>query len=149
MALVSLRSSGPLDSLLELQRDLESLLQHPARGLDIGPSAAGVFPALNAFRASDGTFVVRAEVPGIKPDALEITVEPRRLTLRGNREIGSRSSGSYHRRERQMGNFARSIQLPEDLDPAAASAACRNGLLTVRIPQRESARPRQITVQHS
>jgi len=90
--------------------------------------------------------VVRAEVPGVKPQDLQVDVEPRRLSIRGARPAEERRNGSYHRRERQCGSFSRIIQLPEDLDPTKATAQCRNGMLTVRIPKTEEAKPRRIDV---
>jgi HSP20 family protein len=148
MALVSFRPSDPFDGLLDLQGELDQLLTHPNLGLNLGPSGAGAFPQLNIFRDQAGDLIVRAEVPGIKPDGLELSVEPRRLTLRGQRNQNERvGKGSYHRRERRLGEFSRIIQLPEDLDAAKASAEVRNGLLTVTIPRSEQAKPRQITIQ--
>ena len=108
-------------------------------------SGASVFPSLNIFDDQEG-MVVRAEVPGIPADKINVSVEPRRLTISGERPTAKREKGSYHRRERRYGEFARSVQLPEDLDTDKANAECRNGLLTVRIPKAASAKPRQISV---
>ena len=146
MALVSFRPFDPLSGLLGLQRDLERLLQDPSMGLDLGPSARGVFPKVNIFRDREGGLVVIAEVPGVDAGSLDVSVEPQRLTIRGERAAEERNDASYHRRERGWGEFARSIQLPLDLEPTAATATAREGLLTVRVPKREEAKPRQITV---
>jgi HSP20 family protein len=145
MALV-FRGLSPLESLLQLQGSLDHLLENPARGLDLGPSARGVFPAVNIFTNDDGTCIVRAEVPGIAADDLDVNVEPRRLSISGERKRPE-GEGSYHRRERRFGQFSRTIQLPDDLDLSQVSAECRDGVLTVRIAKSEATKPRQIQVQ--
>ena len=146
MALVSFRGMSPLESLLHLQTALDRLSQQPARALDLGPSGANVFPPINLFTNREGGLVVRAEVPGIKAEAVLITVEPHRLTIAGERAEPEGAAGSYHRRERRFGRFARTVQLPADLDTTAATAEVRHGLLTVRLAKREDAKPRQIKV---
>ncbi|MEW6271827.1 MAG: Hsp20/alpha crystallin family protein [Thermodesulfobacteriota bacterium] len=146
MALVSFRGTSPLENLVQLQSALDRLLQSPSRGLDLGPSGGNVFPPINLFADRDGRLVVRAEVPGLRPDAVEITVEPRRLTIAGERLAPEGAPGSYHRRERSFGRFSRTVQLPADLDPASATAEVRQGVLTVRIDKRAEAKPRRIEV---
>jgi HSP20 family protein len=146
MALVSLRGMSPLERLLQLQSALDRLLQNPARGFDLGLAGANVFPPINLFTIRDGGLVVRAEVPGIRADAVDLTVEPQRLTISGERPAPDGGPGSYHRRERSYGRFSRTVQLPADLDPATATAEVRQGLLTVRIDKRAEAKPRQIKV---
>lgn len=139
MALVN-----PFGSLLELQRALERSLSAPYLNLEAGPHA---FPPINVF--ADGDYlVIRAEVPGFKTEELGLTLARDCLTLTGERRPNDHNKpGSYHRRERAFGSFSRSIQLPSDLDTEKATAQCRNGLLTVRIPKAEAAKPRQIAVQ--
>lgn len=143
MALVSV---NPFGNLLELQRELERSLSAPSLNLEGGAHA---FPPVNVFANGD-CLVIRVEVPGFKIEEIGLTLAHNCLTLTGQRQPDNHDKpGSYHRRERAFGSFSRSIQLPEDLDPEKASAQCRNGLLTVRIPKAEAAKPRQITVQAS
>jgi HSP20 family protein len=146
MALLSFRDVDPIDSLLNLQRELDQFLRSPS-WFDFGPPVAGVFPPINVFTDGDG-LVVRAEVPGIKPENLNVTAERQTLTISGERERSGpeAGNGSYHRRERRFGKFARSVQLPVELDTSQATAECRNGVLTVRIPKRAEAKPRQVQV---
>jgi HSP20 family protein len=148
MPLVSFRGLDPLDGLQSLQREIERLFRSPAAGFGLGPAAAGVFPPVNAFTDGEGVLVVRAEVPGISPDRIDVQVEPRRLVVSGERTL-PQSGGGFHRRERRGGHFARTIQIPEDVDPEAATAEVKNGVLTIRIPRREVARPRRVAVQAS
>src|SRR5262245_49362651 len=109
-----------VNELLRLQGDLESLLRTPRSDFFFGPPTVGVFPMVNVFRDAEGDVVIRAELPGVKPEDFNITVEGRRLTMTGERKPEG-AEGGYHRRERLFGKFSRSIQLPEDLDVDAAS----------------------------
>jgi HSP20 family protein len=139
-------SSGfdPVAGLEALQRELERVFDKPF-GIDLGPSGRGVFPPVNVFSDRD-SYVVKLEVPGIAPEDVSIEAEGRTLTVSGKREVPAPSGGSFHRRERGTGRFSRSLQLPADLDLSRAEASCKHGILTVRVPKREEAKPRQITV---
>jgi HSP20 family protein len=136
--------SDPVSGLPDLQRELDRFFQNPM-GFDLGVSSRGVFPAVNIFSGKDG-YVARLEVPGVSPEQINIESHGRTLTISGKREVVTPEGGSFHRREREAGAFSRSLQLPDDLDPARAAASCKHGILTVRIPKREEAKPRQITV---
>jgi HSP20 family protein len=132
------------NDLLSLQDELQRLLQTPASFFR-EPSAAGVYPPLNVFRGPHG-LIVRAEIPGVEPGDVAITTEGQRLTISGERKPLERTAGSYHRRERQYGKFSRTVTLPDDIDGARSTASLRSGVLTLTIPQHESARPRRIEI---
>lgn len=145
MALISFGPHfDPFAGLAELQRELDRYLGNPG-GFDFGVSGRGVFPPVNVFGDEDG-IVVRAEVPGIKPESIALSIERRTLRMSGERAPAAVSNGSFHRRERASGKFARSLQLPADLDTEKATADCRNGVLTIRIPRAAASRPRTIKV---
>lgn len=145
MALLSFgRDFDPVNALLELQRELDRFLSKPP-GWDFGLSGGGVFPPVNMFTDREGV-VVRAEVPGVNPDTLDIKIERNTLSVSGERKANGELKGSFHRRERRFGKFSRSLRLPPDLDGEKASAECRNGVLTIRIPKSEQAKPRHIKV---
>lgn len=132
------------NDLLGLQDEMQRLLQAPAAFFR-EPSAAGVFPPLNVFRGKDG-LIVRAEIPGVEPGDVAITTEGRRLTISGERKAVEPAGGSYHRRERARGKFSRTVTLPDDIDGARTTAALRNGVLTLTVPQHEAAKPRRIQI---
>ena len=134
----------PINALLNLQRELERVVDNPL-GLDLGLSGRGVSPAVNVFSERDG-YVVRMEVPGMSAEQLNIESHGRTLTMSGKRESGAPQGGSFHRRERSSGQFSRSLQLPADLDLSRAEASYKQGMLTVRIPKKEEAKPHQITI---
>jgi HSP20 family protein len=135
----------PVDGLLSLQRELARVFESPF-AFELGPSGRGVYPAMNVFTDKDG-YVVRMEVPGVPPETIQIETQGRTLTVSGKREGKTPENGSFHRRERGSGEFSRSVQLPADLDPSRAEASCKHGILNVRIPKKEEAKPRQIAVQ--
>jgi HSP20 family protein len=135
----------PVGSLLSLQRELARAFESPF-GFELGPSGRGVYPAMNMFTDKNG-YVLRMEVPGVSPENIQIETHGRVLTVSGRREVKAPEDGSFHRRERGAGEFSRSVQLPADLDLSRAEASCKHGILNVRIPKKEEAKPRQIAVQ--
>lgn len=137
--------SNPFDGLLGLQREIERAFENP-RGFDLGLTGRGVFPAVNVFQDKDG-YVVRVEVPGVPPDKISIENHGQTLTVSGAREMNPVEGASYHRRERDAGKFSRSLTLPNNLDLSAAQAHYKHGVLTIRVPLKEAAKPRQIEVQ--
>ena len=137
-------SFDPVSRLLQLQRELERAFDNPTAG-DLGVSGRGVFPAVNVFTDTAGC-VVRLEVPGVSPEHLSIESHGRTLTIKGQREVSAPTGGSFHRRERGTGEFSRSIRLPEDVDLGGAEAAYKHGIVTIRVPKKAEAKPRQITV---
>ena len=145
MALLRYASNlDPLAGLLALQSDLERFLRNPSYGL--GVSASGGFPPVNIFDAGDGVAVI-AEIPGVDPKNISVSGQGHTLTIRGERRRESSTEATgYHRRERSFGEFSRSIQLPEQLDIDKAGASYDAGILTVKIPKAEAAKPRQIAV---
>ena len=136
---------SPLDALLSLQRELDRTFESPTSGFDLGVSGRGVFPPTNVFSDKDG-YIVRMEVPGIAPESLTIESHGRTLTISGKRETSAPEGASFHRHERNSGEFSRSLQLSNDLDLTKAEATCKHGMLTVRIPKKEEAKPRQIEI---
>ena len=108
--------------------------------------SAKVFPAINLTEDQDN-YYVRAELPGIKSDAIDVQVNGRNLTIAGERKIASEGENvRYHRRERDAGIFSRIIGLPGDIDPGNVEAKMVNGVLTVAVAKSEASKPKQITV---
>lgn len=146
MALMSFRND-PFGGLVGLQGALDRLLQDRNPPWGFGPSGRGVFPPINVFADQGGALIVRAEVPGIDLEKIDVQVEPQRLTLSGERAgaAGATDEG-FHRRERRFGRFSRSVQLPPDLDPQTATASYEDGILSVRIEKAAAAQPRRVSV---
>ena len=104
------------------------------------------FPAVNLYDAGD-QYLLTAELPGMVPEELELSITGETLSLRGERK---RPEGiadeSYRRQERLFGRWARTVTLPERVDGARVAAGFSNGVLSVSLPKAEEARPRQIAV---
>ena len=108
-----------------------------------------LFPAVNVTHDADA-FYLRAELPGMDLEALDLSVDQNKVTLRGGREISTEADEvSVHRRERRAGNFARTVTLPSDIDAENVEATYRDGVLTVTVPKAPEAKPRRIAVQSS
>jgi HSP20 family protein len=138
---------SPFDQMSALQRRMDSLSDLLLKGSNRrGLTSAGVFPLINLTEDKDA-FYVRAELPGITADSLNIQVVGRNLTISGERTIAAEGKEArYHRREREAGGFSRVIGLPGDIDPDRVSASMTNGLLTVTLSKSEASKPKQITV---
>lgn len=105
---------------------------------------AGVWPPVNLF--DDGnSYLVRAEMPGVNKDSLEVTVKGDQLLVKGEREVRA-AKASYHRREREGGTFSRTFTLPEIVDADRINASYKNGVLEVTLPRVPKALPRKIQV---
>jgi HSP20 family protein len=110
------------------------------------PASAGVYPLINLTEDKD-KYYVRAELPGVTGDALDIQVTGKNLAISGERKIAAEEEGArYHRREREAGTFSRMIGLPGEVDTDKVEAKLENGILTILVPKAEIAKPKQITV---
>jgi HSP20 family protein len=135
----------PFSEMNRLRREMDRIFGDYASGRGIAP-AAGVFPALN-MSEDDSNLYVRAELPGVAPEDIEMTTKENNLILKGERKIAPEGEKvSYHRRERDAGKFRRIISLPTRVDSDKVTAVCKNGVLTVTLPKAAEAKPRQISV---
>ena len=135
----------PFGAMLGLQEELERFMRNPAFAM--GPSDFGAYPPVNIFDSSGGALIV-AEAAGLDATKLNVSGAGHTLTISGERVFEPVGNGrGYHRRELNEGKFSRSIQLPDDYEAGNAEAQYEAGLLIVRVPRAEHAKPRQITVQ--
>jgi len=104
-------------------------------------------PAVDIYETAGRDLVIKAEVPDMTREDIEVTVENNTLTLRGERTFPSDVKEEQFRRvERQYGAFTRSFSLPSTVDASRVSAEYKHGVLTVKLPFREDAKPRTIPV---
>jgi len=117
------------------------------RGREDVSGAGAWLPAVDIYETGEKEIVLKAELPGLKREDIDLTVENNTLTIRGvrHRDDGV-ADGQYHRSERVYGACSRSFTLPNTVDPSRVKAEYRDGVLSVRLPLREEARPRQIAV---
>lgn len=108
---------------------------------------AGVFPAVNIYDDGEG-YRIRAELPGIDSDDLEINAKGDQLEIRGERTIDPPSEdANWHRREREGGSFRRVVNLPNPINPDKVTARLDLGVLDIFAPRAEQHQPRQIEIE--
>ncbi len=136
----------PLGRTLGLRQVMDRLLEDAVlmpRGGD-GPGWGG--PALDAYEEGD-TLVVEAQLPGLKPEDLDINVEQGVLTISGQTTAEEeRKERNYLIREHRTGRFSRSLRLPATYNPDACQANFEHGVLRLSFPKSESAKPRRIQI---
>ena len=126
-----------------LQREMNRLFEdsYPSR---FHPAPA--YPSLNVWANEEG-LQITAEVPGVSPKDIDISVVGDTLTLSGVREPDDLKEGArYHRQERGYGNYTRSIQLPFSVNVDKVEATFKNGVLTIVLPRAEEDKPKKITI---
>jgi HSP20 family protein len=137
------RFGGATDPLRQMQR-LRQEMNQVFSGLDQPLSEE--FPAVNAW-LGEGDIVVTAELPGVDPGKVDISVVGDTLTISGSRESEPLKEGeSYHRQERGQGRFARSLQLPFHVEAGKVEAKYDRGILRMILPRAEADKPRKISV---
>jgi len=131
------------DEMDRLVRDLfgQRSAAAPARWAWTAPS----FPALNVWEEADAIYA-EAEVPGMKSEDLDVSVVGGDLTIRGRRGEPEREGVAYHRQERGAGEFNRVLRLPEEVDADKVEASLTDGVLLIKLPKAESAKPKKIKV---
>jgi HSP20 family protein len=104
-------------------------------------------PPVDIFQNGDQEVVLKAELPDMTREDIDVTVNNGTLVIRGEKKVSSDvKEEQFHRIERRYGTFSRSFTLPRTVDTAKVAADYKNGVLTVRLPLREDARPRQVKV---
>jgi HSP20 family protein len=137
----------PFHEAISLRDAVNSLFQDSF----VRPGGMPVQSGLSALpldvSETENEFVVKASLPGIKPDDVQITVHGDTLTIRGESKVEEDRKGEHwHFRERRSGVFQRSLSLSAPIDSDKAQADFEHGVLTLTLPKSESAKPRQIKV---
>ncbi len=105
-----------------------------------------VYPPVNLYDAGD-RYILTAQLPGITPGEIELTITGETLTMRGERKrLEGIKDESYRRQERPMGRWSRTVTLPDRVAGDQVTASFAGGILTISLPKAEGAKPRQITV---
>jgi HSP20 family protein len=109
----------------------------------------GVFPLVNLTEDRKATFL-RAEIPGVKAEDLDIQATANSVSIAGERHLPQEEENvSYHRREREGGRFSRAVALSGEIDPDGVDAKLEHGVLTLRLPKTEASKAKQISVMSS
>jgi HSP20 family protein len=142
------RWSDPLRDFAQLQDRINRVFSEAHGRYDESLMTSGSWtPPVDIFQNGDHEVVLKAELPDMTREDIDVTVEKNTLTIKGEKKFGSDvKEEQFHRIERHYGAFSRSFTLPQTVDATKVSADYRNGVLTVRLPLREEAKPRQIKV---
>ena len=136
-------------TLNNLWREMDGFRQEVDRlfGRQIlSPQGVGAAPALNVWE-DEGAFYIEADLPGVAPDRLDLTVkEGNRLALTGERKGAEPANAVWHRQERFVGTFTRELTLPTPVDADKVQARFEHGVLKLTLPKSEAAKPRKIAV---
>jgi HSP20 family protein len=126
---------------------MESVYSTLANGVNnFRRNYTGVFPLVNLAEDDDSLFLT-AELPGIDPQSLDLSIKSDTLTLKGSKKVeGGEQEVNFHRRERDAGSFRRSLTLPSKIQAEAVKAGFKNGILTVTMPKAAEARAHQIAI---
>jgi len=133
----------PFRDVMALREEVNRLF---GRTLGEGAGAAVWTPAVDVFDTRD-SIVLKAELPGMKPEDIDIELDDNVLTIRGERRFSEQvEEGRYYRLERSYGHFSRSLTLPQGVRGDQVHAQFEEGVLEVRVPKAEEVKPRKIAV---
>ena len=144
---MSLTRLDPFRDLAVLQDRMNRLF-----GEGFGAREEGVLsnwaPAVDIFENEKKELVLKAELPDLSKEDVQVTIENNTLTIRGERKLDAEvKKEQYHRIERAFGSFSRSFSLPTTVDTGKIAAEFKYGMLTIRLPFREEAKPRAINIE--
>lgn len=140
MALIRYQTVDPFQGI---QDTINRLFTEPAANR---PPVQPWVPAVD-IRETENDLVLKADIPDMKFEDIDVRMENGTLTVRGERKFEqAEKQGGWHSVERSYGSFERVFTLPETVNPEGAQADYKNGVLTVTLPKKEIAKPRQIKV---
>ncbi len=137
----------PVREMMTLREAMDRLFDDAfTRPLSIRDGWSLASPAIDMYQ-TDNEVVVKASIPGIKAEEVQINVTGELLTLKGEaRQEEERQERSWHIREQRFGSFERSIVLPTDVKSDKAEAVFENGILTITLPKADEVKPRTINI---
>jgi HSP20 family protein len=135
--------SDPFDALFSLQRALDARLA--SEWLHDATTSRGPFPPINVFQQGDDILAI-IELPGIDKEKLQIEAKENTIRISGTKAADYADEASVHRREREFGQFDRTLSIPLQLDLDGIKAEYRDGVLALFLPRAESDKPRSIKI---
>ncbi|MFQ5878014.1 MAG: Hsp20/alpha crystallin family protein [Acidobacteriota bacterium] len=146
MSITALTRWDPFRDLFSIQERLNRVFGDPLSRFPIPDTVSAWYPPVDIYEEDD-RIVVRAELPGVSKDDIDVNVESGTITLRGEKKQEKKvDSDNVYRVERFYGSFSRSFALPSTIDPGKIEARYKDGVLEVVLPKAEEARPRRISV---
>ncbi len=138
---------NPLREAMTLNRQMDRLMEGAMRGSELWDGSMDWALPLDVIE-NDNEYVVKASLPGIKADDIEVTYHNQTLTVKGEmKQEEDVSEEKYHLHERRYGVFSRSITLPSGVDGEAIKADFENGVLSLSLPKKEELKARRINIQ--
>jgi len=135
----------PMNEMVTLREAMDRLFDD-AFTRPLGLSNLADMPAIDLYQTEDKV-VVKAGLPGLKPEDVQVTVTANTLSLRGEfKEEKEEKDATYHLREQHYGSFERSVTLPTDVETDKATADFENGILTITLPKSEAVKPKTISI---
>ena len=135
----------PFEDVAGLQKRLNSIFNDFAGAAE--GSNAGFTPAVDVYEDAD-KLVLKLEIPGVKQEDLDIRLENQTLVIKGERKFEqTEKAENFHRIERRFGSFVRSFTLPQTVNAEGVTAFSDAGVLTIALPKKAEAQPKQIKVQ--
>jgi HSP20 family protein len=143
---MSLITYDPLMNLQRFQRELNKLFQEGEEG-DTSKIATSQWAPAVDIKEEDDRYLITADIPGVDPKDIEVTMAHGMLTIKGERKYAAdEEKKGYRRVERIYGSFYRRFSLPDDCNAEKIAAAGKNGVLEITIPKQEKSQPRRISV---
>jgi HSP20 family protein len=137
---------SPVRDLAALEVDVLNRMFESAWGGDQVARGAWM-PAVDVYETAEKDVVVKVDLPDVKRENIKVTFENNVLSIEGQRDfVDAVDQGRFHRLERGHGQFRRSFTLPTTVDAGRVDASYQDGVLTVKLPRREEARPKQIQI---
>jgi HSP20 family protein len=146
MANQPIKKWEPFKELVTLRDDMDRFF-NSFFGRSLGDNYEGVWAPVVDIEEDKDTFIVKAELPGMKKEDIKISVRGNILSLVGERKYGSEEKNkTYHRIERAYGKFVRTITLPTEVESDKVKAAYQDGILTITLPKPETMKPKEVEI---
>jgi HSP20 family protein len=146
MAIV--RWTDPFRDFAHLQDRINRVFADSYGAREEGLASGAWVPPVDIYQNGEHEVVLKAELPDMTREQIDVTVDHGTLTIKGEKKFGAEAKEEqYHRVERRYGTFSRTFSLPPTVDATRVAAEYKNGVLTVKLPMREEAKPRQIKVE--
>jgi HSP20 family protein len=144
---VAINRFEPFRELAAVQARLNRIFSEPYENGDDALVRADWTPAVDVYETPQHELVLKAELPGVKKEDIDLKVENNTLTIRGERKRDAEvKQDAYHRIERTYGAFVRTFALPPTVSTDGIKAEFKDGVLAVVLPAREEAKPRQVQI---
>ena len=139
----------PFANLADIQEEMNHLFDSSLRRFGRGDFDGTFVPAIDVTEEKD-SFLVKADLPGLSKDDVNVMLQDNSLTIKGEKKRAAETKeANYYRHERVYGSFSRTIELPSTVDAKKIDAQFKDGVLQVRLPKTEEAKPKQIEIKVS